>query len=341
MFRPAPARAIVALALLLALPLAAAPHGQTPLNIKLGTLVPDNSPWTDALRTMGANWVKVTGGRVKLTLYAGTIPSESSAIARMSVDGLQAATLMVAGLGEIDPAFSVFGIPFFYESDAELQAVQKQLEPLLRQRLEARKYHLINWGNGGWVRLFSKKQIRTMADLRAANLYTTEGDPKSVQWYAQNGFHAVPLATGEMPKQLKLPTGTINATPSPPVWAAALQIYRDAPYMLDMRFGPLVAATIMTDRAWQQISADDRAKLLAASAESEKQVLAAAPGIDQKAIDEMTKAGLKIIALDPKETDAFHAAAEKAIATQRDLLVPADVFDAAMRARDAYRKAKK
>ena len=97
------------------------------------------------------------------------------------------------------------------------------------------------------MRLFSKKPIRTLADLQAANLYTTEGDPKTVQWYAQNGFHAVPLATSEIPKQLKLPTGSINAAPSPPALAAALQFFKDAPYMLDLRLGPLAAATVMTD----------------------------------------------------------------------------------------------
>jgi TRAP-type C4-dicarboxylate transport system substrate-binding protein len=342
MFRRIPAVLVVALAAALAAPLLAAPPRQaTPLNIKLGTLVPDNSPWTDALRSMGSNWTKATGGRVKLTLYAGTIPSESSAISRMALDSLQAATLMVAGLGEIDPAFNVFGMPFFFESDAELDYIQKKLTPMLAQKLEARKYHLINWGNGGWVRLFSKKPIRSIADLQAANLYTTAGDTKAVQWYDQNGFHAVPLATGEMPRQLKLPAGVINAAPSPPVWAAALQMYRDAPYMLDLRFGPLVAATIMTDKAWQQISPDDRAKLLAASADTEKQVNAAAPGMDSKAIDEMVKAGLQIIKLDSSQAGAFEAAANKAIASQRALLVPADVFDAAMREREAYRKARK
>ena len=84
---------------------------QSPLNVRLATLAPDNSPWTSALRSMGTAWEKTTERRVRLTVYAGTIPSESSAIARMAVDGLQAATLMVPGLSEIDEAFNVFGIP--------------------------------------------------------------------------------------------------------------------------------------------------------------------------------------------------------------------------------------
>ena len=245
---------------------------QAPVNIRLATLAPDNSPWTSALRSMGMAWEKSTEKRVRLTVYAGTIPSESSAIARMAVDGLQAATLMVAGLSEIDDAFNVFGVPFFFESDAELTHVQQKLTPLIRERLRAKRYHLINWGNAGWIHLFSKKPIRTLADVRQAKLFTTEGNPKMVQWYTANGFHAVPLSAGEIPKQLKLPTGAINAAPMPPVYAVALQIFKDAGNMLDVRLAPLVGATVMTDAAWNKISQGDREKMLAAAAVMEQQV---------------------------------------------------------------------
>ena len=326
--------------LLAAVILAAAPLAAFQFNIRLATLAPENSPWTSALRSMGAAWSKATANRVRLTVYAGTIPSESSAVARMAVDGLQAATLMVAGLSEIDEYFNVFAIPFFFESDAEVIHVQQKLTPLIKQRLAARKFQLINWGHGGWVQLFSKKPIRTVADLQGAKIFTTEVSPKMVQWYTANGFHAVPLATGEIPKQLKLPTGAIDAAPSPPVFAIALQFFRDAPYMLDVRVAPLVGATVMTDSAWNRISAEDRPKILEAAAAMEQQVNAQAPGLDAKAIDEMTKAGLTVVTLDAAAAAQFRATAEKLTNTQRGNMVPADVFDLAVKERDAFRKAK-
>jgi TRAP-type transport system periplasmic protein len=337
MFAKSPSRLIVAIALAVSIPLVAAP--QETFNIRLATLVPDNSPWTKALNGMGAAWQKATGNKVKLTVYPGTFPSESSIIARMGVGGMEAATMMIAGLGEIDQAFNVFGIPFFFESDAELEYVQKKLTPTLTQRLEAKKFHFINWGNGGWVRLFSKKPIRSIAELKAAKLYTTDGDTKTVKWYADNGFNAVPLDTSEIPKQLKNPLGSINAAPSPPAWAVLF--YRDAPNMLDLKLGPLVAATVMTDKAWQKLSPEDRTKILAAAAATEAQVNAAAPGLDSRSIDEMKKGNLNIVTLDAAQLAEFKAAAEKATNTQRGVLVPADIFDAAVRERDAYRKSKK
>ena len=335
MFGRIPLRFALALALIASVSISA----QMPVNIRLATLAPDNSPWTGALRSMGTAWEKATERRVRLTVYAGTIPSESSAIARMAVDGLQAATLMVAGLSEIDEAFNVFGVPFFFESDAELVHVQQKLTPLIRERLQAKKYHLINWGNAGWVQLFSKQPIRTLDDVKNAKLYTTEGNPKMVQWYTSNGFHAVPLAAGEIPKQLKLPTGAINAAPLPPVYAVALQIFKDAPHMLDVRLAPLVGATVMTDAAFNKISADDRAKILAAASTMEQQINSQAPALDSKSISAMTSAGLQVVKLDPKTAAEFRTAAEKLGATLRGGMIPADVYDLAVRERDAFRKA--
>jgi TRAP-type C4-dicarboxylate transport system substrate-binding protein len=313
---------------------------QSPLNVRLATLAPDNSPWTSALRSMGTAWEKTTERRVRLTVYAGTIPSESSAIARMAVDGLQAATLMVPGLSEIDEAFNVFGIPFFFESDAELAHVQQKLTPLIQQRLQAKGYHLINWGNAGWVQLFSKTPLRTLADVKQAKLYTTEGNPKMVQWYTANGFHAVPLSAGEIPKQLKLPSGAINAAPMPPVYAVALQIFKDAPHMLDIRLAPLVGATVMTETAWNKISSEDRAKVLAAASAMEKQINTEAPALDAKSIAAMTSAGLQVVKLDPAAVNELRAAAERLGGTQRGAMIPADAYDLAVRERDAFRKTK-
>jgi TRAP-type C4-dicarboxylate transport system substrate-binding protein len=313
---------------------------QAPLNIRLATLAPDNSPWTSALRTMGTSWEKATDRRVRLTVYAGTIPSESSAIARMAVDGLQAATLMIAGLAELDEAFNVFGIPFFFESDAELAYVEEKLTPLIEERLRAKRYHLINWGNAGWIQLFSKKPIRTLDDVKQAKLFTTEGNPKMVQWYTSNGFHAVPLSAGEIPKQLTLPTGAINAAPMPPVYAVALQIFKDAPNMLDIRLAPLVGATVITEAAWNRISPEDRAKMLTAGATMAQQMTTQAPELDAKSIAAMKTAGLQIVTLDAKGAAEFRRAAENLAASQRGSMIPADVFDLAVRERETFRKMK-
>ncbi|HKE82953.1 MAG TPA: TRAP transporter substrate-binding protein DctP [Vicinamibacterales bacterium] len=314
------------------------------VTLKLATQAPVNSSWHKALLDMGAEWDQKTSGRVKLTVYAGGTQGSEDATIRMmrpGVDQLQANLLMLPGLGHIDDAFNAFGIPFFFESDAEGEYVLQKLTPFLEQRLDAKGFKLLCWGSAGWVQLFSKKPLATLADVKNAKLYTNQGDDRMSQWYKANGFHPVALAAGDIPAQLKLSTGLIDAAPSPPYPALLLQMFRDAKYMLDVRVAPLYGAIVMTNDAWNKIDAADRPAVLAAAKTIEKRLLGEAPKLDADSIATMKSRGLTVTTLDPKAATEFRAAAENFVKTMRGNIVPADAYDAALKERDAYRKTRK
>ena len=140
---------------------------------------------------MGASWMKTTEGRVKLTVYEGGTQGDERTVIRYmrpEVDQLNASLLTSPGLAYIDDGFNVFGIPFFFASDAEARYVREKLTPVLSKRLEAKGFQLIHWGNAGWVQLFSKTPIKTLADVKKVKLFTSEGDDRMKQWYSANGF---------------------------------------------------------------------------------------------------------------------------------------------------------
>jgi len=311
------------------------------ITVKMATQAPINSSWHKALQDMGAEWEAKTSGRVKLTIYAGGTQGSEEATIRMmrpGVDQLQANLLMVSGLATIDEGFNVFGIPFFFQSDAEGQYVLEKLTPMLEKRLEAKGYKLLAWGSAGWVQLFSKKPLRTLADIKAAKLYTSQGNDRMVQWYRANGFNPVALNANDIPAQLKLTTGMIDAAPSPPYPALLLQIFRDAKYMLDVRFAPLYGALILTNEAWNRIEPNDRPIVVAAAKNTEKRLLGEAPKLDADSIATMTSRGLTVTTLDPKTAASFRQEADNFVKSMRGQMVPADVYDAAVRERDAFRK---
>lgn len=260
---------------------------------------------------------------------------------RPGVDQLQSNLLMMSGLSTIDEGFNVFGVPFFFQSDAEGQHVLERLTPMLEKRLEAKGYKLLSWGSAGWVQLFSKKPMTTIADIKAAKLFTSQGDDRMVQWYKANGFHPVALTAGDIPAQLKLTTGMIDAAPSPPYPALLLQIFRDAKYMLDVRFAPLYGAVILTNDAWNKIDANDRPIVLAAAKSAESRLLGDAPKLDADSIATMKTRGLTVTTLDPKTAASFRAEADAFVKSMRGQMVPADIYDAAVRERDAFRKTQK
>src|SRR5688572_19406067 len=335
-------RMVVPLALAVAL--VAPASGQAPVNVKLATQAPVNSSWHKALLDMGAQWEAKTAGRTKLTIYAGGSQGSEEATIRMmrpGVDQLQSSLLMLPGLSTIDDAFNVFGVPFFFQTDAEGQYVLEKIGPVLEKRLEAKGFKLLAWGSAGWIQLFSKKPVQTLADVKSAKLFTSQGDDRMVQWYKANGFRPVALAAGDIPAQLKLSTGMIDAAPSPPYPALLLQIFREAKYMLDIHVAPLYGALVMTSEAWNKVAANDRQAVAAAAKNIEKRLLGDAPKLDADSVATMKTRGLTVTTLDAKAAATFRAEAEKMSATMRGNIVPADVYDAAIRERDAFRKTQK
>ena len=322
---------------------AIAPLAAAPVNVRLATLAPSGTSWHKALLDMGNAWNKDTQGRVTLSVIAGGNQDEATILTKMrpGFETLQGTFISAVGLAELDEAFNVFSMPFFFESDAEQQAVQNKLTPIFQQRLQAKGFQLLAWGSGGWVQLFSKKPLRTLADVKAAKLYTQKGSDKWVQWYVSNGFHPVALLPANIPEQLKLGTGLIDTAPNPPYLALTLQIFRDAKYMLDVRIAPLVGALIMSNSAWNKITPEDRVKVMAGAQALEKRVFTEAPQQDASSVKAMvTSGGLQVITLDAKAAAEFRAAANQLNTTMRGSMVPPDVYDAAVQERDAFRKTK-
>jgi TRAP-type C4-dicarboxylate transport system substrate-binding protein len=310
-------------------------------NVKLSTLVPAGTSWHKALLDMGNSWNRDTAGRVTLTVFAGGQQGdEATSIKKMRTDVLQASFLSNVGLADLDEGFNVFGMPFFLESADEEAAVERKLTPVLEQRLQAKGFHLLCWGNAGWLQVFSKKPLKSLADVKTAKLYTTKGNDKWYQWYVSNGFHPVPLLPADVPTQLKLGTGLIDTAPYPPYLAMTLRVFDDAKYMLDLKIAPLTGALLISQSAWNRISAEDRAKLTAAAQALETRVRSEAPAQDAESVKVMTGRGLQVTALDPKALGEFRAAASQLVSTMRGSMVPADIYDMALAERDAFRKSK-
>jgi TRAP-type C4-dicarboxylate transport system substrate-binding protein len=322
------------LALVVALlALARVPHAQS-VAIRLATVLPDGSVWDKNLKQMGSEWSQATGGRVTLTVYGGgSQGDESSVIRKMRLNSLQAASLTVVGLGSIDGSFNVFNMPFFFASYDELHAVVAALTPALRERLEAKGFVLLNWGHGGWLQVFSTKPIRTLADLKAVRLWTSAGGDGMVEWFKANGFQPRAMAMTDI--LTGLTAGMIDAIPTPPMGAMAFQWNRQAPFMLDIGLMPVVGASVITRQAWNRIPESDRPKLLASAQAVEKRLHTEVPNGDKLAVGIMSAQGLTVTKAEGPE---WKAEADRLIQTMRGDMVPRDMFDLAVKARDAYRQ---
>ncbi|MEK7329320.1 MAG: TRAP transporter substrate-binding protein DctP [Candidatus Eisenbacteria bacterium] len=310
---------------------------QAPTVIKLATLVPDGSVWDKAMKEMGAEWSQATAGRVLLRVYPGGVAGDEPDIVRkMRIGQLQAAAITTAGLAAIDPAFQVFGIPMFFDSYPELYAVLAKMEPVLKQRLEARGFVLLNWGHGGWVYFFTRQSARTVAEIKKVKMFAWAGDDRWVQLWKNNGYSPVALAATDILTGLQ--TGMIDGYPTTPLLALTLQWYRQTPNMVGLGMAPLVGGLVVTKQAWDKISEPDRAAILRAARRLEMRLQTGVPRQDTTAVEEMKKRGLTVNALPPAAVAEWRASAEHFASGMRGAMIPIDIIEMATRERDAFRQ---
>ena len=314
--------------------------GQAPANrsveIKLATVIPEGSSWHRILQDMGEKWKSAPAGGVKLRIFAGGIAGdEPDAVSKLRIGQFQAASLSTEGLAQIDPSLRAFQIPMMFRSYEELDHARAALRPLLEKRLADRGFLVLNWGDGGWVCFFTKDPAPNPAALRPQPIFVWGGDNAGVELYKKAGFRPVPLASNEILPSLQ--TGLIRAVPTTPLLALASQWFALAPNMTEVRWAPLIGATVVTKRAWDQIPEAAKPALLEAAREAGERLKAEIRGSNEEAIARMKERGLKVVTPSAADLAAWQAIAEANWGDIRGRIVPADVFDAVRKDVEAYR----
>src|SRR5579864_3459324 len=133
------------------LTLLASGHARGQTRIRLATLLPRGSSQYHTLEEMGQRWRTISNGGISLTIYAdGTMGSEEDTVRRMRIGQLQAATLSVAGLSEIDPSVSALQkIPMLYRSLDEVEYLRARMRPELERRMQEKGFVVLFWGDFG------------------------------------------------------------------------------------------------------------------------------------------------------------------------------------------------
>jgi TRAP-type transport system periplasmic protein len=321
------------IAIALAFCLAAGSASAQTVRIKLGTLAPQGSTWHQLLQQMAADFLKASNGTVELKIYAGgTQGSEGEMIRKISIGQLQGASMTSVGLHEITPEPQVEDIPFMIDSYEEYDYVHAHLVDKLDAALAKKGFVALQWGEVGFVYLFSTQPFKTPVDFGTGKVFTWNGDPGSEAAWKAAGFHPVVLSSTDLVPSLS--SNMINIISEPPLYAYTTDLYSKAGNMLDLHWGLLTGATIVKKDTWDKIAPDLQKKLLDIAAGYEKRVREDVRKQNEDAIEQMKKRGLVINS--PGNVADWQRAAEAADAVVRQR-VPAAFYDEVKRLREEYR----
>ncbi len=304
--------------------------------VKLGTLAPKGSPWHKALQDMGLDWARISNGKVRLRIYPGGVAGdEPDMVRKMRIGQLHAAALSGAGLARIAQEIQALQMPMMFRSDEELDYVRKRIGPSIEAAIGRKGFQVLNWADAGWVFFFTNKPVVTPADLKPLKLFAWVGETAHILGWRRAGYRPVPLPATEI--HMGLSSGLIDVVPTTPVAALSYQWFGLAKHMTDLKWAPLVGATVITKRAWRRIPAELRARLKRSARDMGRRLQREIRKLGPAAVKVMQKHGLKVHSVPADAVKAWEEGARKGYPSLIGEIVPAATVAEVERLRDAYR----
>lgn len=312
-----------------------------PAVIKIATIAPKGSIYHRVLQETGEAYRNATGGRGRIIVYTDSLQgTEADTVRRMRVGQLDASMLSVVGLKEIDPEVAALQfMPMVFRSWDEVDYVREQLRPMLEEKLRAKGFVVLFWGEAGWVQFFAKERITQPEEYRRARIFVWDGDSQQINLMKTLGYHPVGLPITDILPGLE--TGMIDMVPVAPLWALIGQFDRITRYMVPVKWVPIVGATVMRKQTFDALSPAAREAILGSARKAGEQLRAHRTVQDEDSVRAMQTRGLVVLPLTPELEQSWRKAAEQSWPLVRGSMVPAETFDRVQAILAAYRAERK
>lgn len=198
--------------------------------IKVATLAPQNSQWATDF-TAGAAAIKErTEGRVILKFYwGGAQGATAKVLQKMKIGQLHGGTFSPTDFQKQFPELNLYGLPFVFQSEDEVNYVREFMDPQLEKKLEDMGYVTFGFASGGFAIIMSNEPVRSHADLKGKKIWLPEGD--LISFEAMKALQLTPYPSSLTNVLTGLQTGLIDVVAIPPAVAVALQWHTKVKYV--------------------------------------------------------------------------------------------------------------
>ena len=269
-----PRRLMLALALAGLLPVAAQAQN---IVLKSHDTHPAGYPTVVAVDNMGKKLEAATQGRIKVQMFPGAVlGQEKEAVEQVQLGAIQMARISLGVIGPVVPEVDVFNMPFVFRDIAHMRAViDGPVGDELLAKVTASPARLVGlgWMDGGARSLYTKKPVRTPADLKGQKVRMM-GNPLFVDTMNAMGGNGIAMAYGEVFTSLQ--TGVIDgAENNPPSYFTANHYNTPAKYYSQTNHLIIPEILVMSKVTWDKLTPADQAlvKKLAREAQMEQRVL--------------------------------------------------------------------
>lgn len=219
---------------------------------KIGSLAPSGSVWAVQFDKFAAEVKEKTDGEVGFRIYAGGVMGDDQAMYRkMRVGQLHGGGFTMTGIGKIVPDFRVIGVPFLFNSYAEIDYVVQGLLPTFIKRFREQKLELISMTEVGFIYAMSTKPVATIAALKDSTNWIPSGDPVSGSLLTTLGISPVQLSIPDVLSSLQ--SGLVDTVYNSFYGSIILQWFTKAKYITDMPYGYAYGAFLLDGKKFGQL----------------------------------------------------------------------------------------
>ncbi|MDP7034870.1 MAG: TRAP transporter substrate-binding protein DctP [Planctomycetota bacterium] len=220
--------------------------------IKVATIAPDGTAWTDTLEEAQREIREKTQGEVELKLFTGgSQGDEQQVLDKLRNGTIDAAGLTGAGFGEILSEVRILEVPLLFRNYEEYDFVRQKLTPYFFKRFKEKGFVLLSWAEGGFAYFMSQKDISSMDKLRASKVWLRQGDAFNKLCLDAIDIHPIPLSLSDV--ILGIQRGTIETIYVSPLGLIAFQWHPHIKYRVDLPLCNIMAGFVISDKAFETI----------------------------------------------------------------------------------------
>lgn len=275
--------------------------------LKAADVHPAGYPNVVAVENMGKKLDAATNGRLKIqTFPGGVLGGEKEMIEQTQFGAINILRTSLGPVGTVVPEVNVFNMPFVFRSQDHMRAVIDGAigdELLAKISASPAKLVAIGWMDGGSRSLYTKKPVRTPADLKGQKVRMM-GNPLFVDTMNAMGGNGISMGYGEVFTALQ--TGVVDgAENNAPSFFTSNHYSTGAKFYTQTNHLIIPELLVVSKVTWDKLSKDDQALLKKFGREAQLEQRA----LWDKSVEDYTAklkaAGVEFINVDTK---AFYSA---------------------------------
>ena len=278
--------------------------------IKLATVAPEGSPWTNELSKMKKRIESESSGQIKIKVYPGGQMGGENEILQQVIRGkLQGAGLTAGALANTIKEINVLEIPYLFKNLDQADCIlDKHVLEDYRALFDAKGLIFVTWAENGFRSIGTKsKLIKTPDDMKGIKIRIQES-PVHIAYWKQMGVSGIPIAIPEVLPSLQ--TGVVDGFDNTPLFTLAAEWQTAIKYFSLTRHIYQPAAIVYSKKFWDTLNDEEKKTLMGEGNALAPSARKAVRAIENNMIATLKKADVEVYEPNAGDLTGFKSAAE-------------------------------